>query len=94
MVKFLPAWIGSGVLEWRGEEGMPSAIDREAFWMNLGVDSVVVDLVVKMGLWWDEESEHLVVLDKWMMQENIYQRIQDALLGVWDFKKPSQTAGG
>ena len=51
LVKNLPAWLGSGVLEWRGEEGMPSAMEREDLWMSLGVDSVVVDLVVKMGLW-------------------------------------------
>ena len=64
MVKFLPAWIGSGVLEWRGEGGMPSAMEREDFWRGLGVDSEVVELVVKMGLWWDEESGHLLVLER------------------------------
>ena len=61
-------------------------MEGEDFWKSLGVDSEVVELVVKMGLWWDEESGHLVVLDKCRGQENIYQRIQDALLGLWEFR--------
>ena len=70
-MKNLPAWLGSGVLEWRGEEGVPSAMEREEFWKSLGVDSEVVELVVKMGLWWDDDSGHLVVLDKWRGQQHI-----------------------
>ena len=65
---------------------MPSAMEREEFWRSLSVDSEVVELVVKMGLWWDDDSGHLVVLDKWGGQHDIFQRIQDGLLGVWEFK--------